>query len=429
MGNLTGIIEEKFVPVVSKFSNFRYIKALRSGFFAIMPLTIIGSIFLLIADFPLAGYADFMANIFGADWGSYIEPAYRATFDLLGVLLTGTLAYKLAESYELDSLAVMIISLVAYMIVTPKFAVAESGEILNKVIPMVWLGARGVLTGLIISITSTEVYRFVIKKKIVIRMPENVPEMVSRSFISLIPGVAVVVFSLILNGIFLSLGTSMHDFIYKIMQLPLQGLTSTVGAISVVAGLNGFLWWFGIHPTVVNSIVNPILNANSVENLELYKAGSLTFANANVGTIQMIDQFATIGGAGMTIGLVIAMLLVARSERMKMMSKIGTVPALFNINEPLIFGIPIILNPLMLIPVTLAPIAAVLVAYVSMKIQFMQPFTGVIAPWPTPAIFSGFLVSGWQGAVTQIVAIIVATLIYLPFIKALDNQYRKEEKK
>ena len=432
MDKITRIVEEKMVPKVAKFSNLRYIKALRSGFFAIMPLTIIGSIFLLIADFPLKGYPEFMASVFGQNWQAYLEPGYRATFDLMGIMLAGTLAYKLAEDYNredynLDRLSVMIIALVAYMIVTPKSITTESGEIINKTIPMVWLGARGVITAIMVSILSTEVYRIAIKKKIVIKLPGNVPEMVSTSFTALIPGILVVLVSLILNGIFLTMSTTMHDFIYEVLQVPLQGLTSSLGAIVTVAGLNGFLWWFGIHPTVVNSVVNPLLNANSIENLELFKAGQLTFENANVGTIQMIDQFATIGGAGMTLGLVLAMLIVARSERLKTMSKLGTVPALFNINEPLIFGTPIILNPLMLIPVTIAPIVSVILAYMAMKLQFMTPFTGIIAPWTTPLGISGWLVSGWQGALVQVVAVVVSTIIYLPFVKALDNQYKKDE--
>lgn len=110
--------------------------------------------------------------------------------------------------------------------------------------------------------------------------------MVSKSFTALVPGIIVVLISLILNGIFLFMGTTMHDFIYTVLQVPLQGLTSSVQAITMVAALNGLLWWFGIHPTVVNSIVNPLLNANAIENLELFKAGQLTFENANVGTLQ-----------------------------------------------------------------------------------------------------------------------------------------------
>ncbi|MDE8039146.1 PTS transporter subunit EIIC, partial [Erysipelothrix rhusiopathiae] len=258
-------------------------------------------------------------------------------------------------------------------------------------------------------------------------MPESVPSMVSQSFSALIPGIVVVIISLIFAGIAKVFAGSFPELIYQIIQIPLEGLTSSIGAITVVAGLNGFLWWFGIHPTVVNSVVNPLLNANSVKNLELFKAGNLTMATGNVGTIQMIDQFATIGGAGLTLGLVIAMLVVARSSRLKAMSKLVGVPSLFNINEPIIFGLPVVFNPLMLIPVTIAPMVSVLIAYFAMMIGFMPMFNGVIAPWPTPPIFSGFLVAGWQGAVVQIICIAVSTVIYYPFVKALDNQYLEEE--
>lgn len=427
MNFISNFIEEKMVPVVSKFASLRYMRALKSGFMVIMPLTIIASVFLLITDFPITGYPEFMAKIFGPEWDSFLSPAYRATFDMMGILLAGTIAYKLAESDEVDPLPVMIISIVAYVIVTPKFVTAESGEVINKVLPMAWLGTKGVITAIIMSITSTEIYRFIVKKNLVIKLPENVPPMVYKSFFSLVPGVIVVAFALLVNGIFLTMGKSMHEFIYDILQVPLQGLTASPIAITIVAGLNGFLWWFGIHPTVVNSIVNPLLNANSVENLELFKQGALTLENANIGTIQMIDQFATIGGAGMTIGLVLAMLVVAKSQRMKMLSKLSTVPAVFNINEPIVFGLPIIMNPLMLIPITLAPIVSVLIAYGAIVIGFMNPFNGVVAPWPTPPIFSGFLVSGWQGAVVQVVAIIAAFAIYYPFVLSLDKQYRAEE--
>ena len=427
MNGFTHFIEEKMVPAVSKVTSLRYFQALRSGFMVIMPLTIIGSIFMLVTDFPLAGYADFMAGIFGADWASYIEPAYRATFNMMGFMLVGTMAYKLAQSYEQDALSSMVLALVAFVVVTPKSVVTESGEIVNKVLSFTWLGTQGVITAILVSIVSVEIIRFCIKKNLVIKMPDSVPEMVSKSFSALIPGILIVTIMLIVNGICMMSAGSLHELIYSIIQLPLQGLTSSLFAIVLVAALNGFLWWFGIHPTVVNSIVNPLLIANADANQSLFTAGQLSLQNGNVGTIQMIDQFATIGGAGMTIGLMIAMLMVARSARLKTMSKLAAVPACFNINEPLVFGLPIVFNPLMLIPVTLAPIVSVMIAYLAMSIGFMPLFTGVMAPWATPPIFSGFLVAGWQGAVVQVIAIIASVAIYYPFVKALDHQYAKEE--
>lgn len=427
MESFTNYIETHLVPVVSKITNLRYFQALRNGFMVIMPLTIIGSIFMLITDFPLAGYPEFMASIFGADWASFIEPAYRATFNMMGFVFVGTMAYKLAESYEMDSLTCMVLALVAFIVVTPTRMTTEGGETLNKVLSMTWLGTQGVVTAIFTAIITVETIRFCIKKNLMIHMPDSVPDMVSKSFSALIPGVVLVIIMLIINGVGVVLEGSIHDLIYNIIQVPLQGLTASLFAIVIVGGLNGFLWWFGIHPTVVNSIINPFLIANADANQALSTAGQLTLESGNIGTIQMIDQFATLGGAGMTIGLIIAMLIVARSSRLKTMSKLAVVPSLFNINEPLVFGLPIVFNPLMLIPITIAPIVSVLICYASISIGFMPLFTGVIAPWSTPPLIGGFLVVGWQGAVTQVVAIAASVLVYYPFVKALDNQYRKEE--
>lgn len=427
MKNFTTWIEEKIVPVISKVTNTKYFVALRAGFMAIMPLTIIGSFFLLVTDFPLPGYPEFMANLFGENWTVYIESAYRSTFNMMGFFLAGTMAYKLAEQYELDRLSSLILSLVSYVVVVPKTITTESGEVVGRIMAFEWLGTQGVITAIFVSIISVEIIRLCFKKNLIIKMPDSVPDMVSKSFSALIPGFLVVTTMLIISGISMQFAESFPHLIYKIIQIPLEGLTSSVGAITVVAGLNGLLWWFGIHPTVVNSIINPLLNANSVKNLELFQNGQLTMETGNVGTIQMIDQFATIGGAGLTLGLVIAMIIVGRSSRLKTMTKLSVIPALFNINEPIIFGLPVIFNPLMIIPITLAPIISVLIAYVSMVIGFMPLFNGVVAPWPTPPIFSGFLVAGWQGAVVQVICIISSVIIYYPFVKALDNQYYKEE--
>ncbi|MGX6978137.1 PTS sugar transporter subunit IIC [Vagococcus elongatus] len=427
MEKLTIWVEKNLVPKVSKITELRYFQALRNGFFAIMPLTIIGSIFMLITDFPIAGYGDFMSNIFGENWVDFISPAYRATFNMMGLMFVGTMSYKLAESYDMDKLTSMVLGIVSYVIVLPKTVQTESGELVTRVLSFDWLGTQGVITAIIMSILSVEITRFCIKKNITIKMPESVPSMVSKAFSALIPGFFIALISLVINGLGTAVSGSFPQMIYSIVQAPLQGIVGAPWAIIIVSGLNGLFWWFGIHPTVINSMLYPILYANADKNQALADLGQLSFETGNFGTVQMLDQFATMGGAGSTIGLAICMILIARSSRMKAMSKISIVPAVFNINEPLIFGLPVIFNPLLLIPVTLAPIVAVLIAYLSMSIGFMPMFTGVQAPWATPFIFSGFLVSHWQGAVTQLVAVISSVLIYYPFIKLLDTQYRKEE--
>lgn len=427
MEKITNWVEKYLVPNVSKITNLRYFQALRNGFLAIMPLTIIGSIFMLITDFPIAGYTNFMSNVFGANWVDYLSPAYRATFNMMGLLFAGTMSYKLAESYKMDQLTSLILGIVSYVIVLPKTAMTDSGEVANDVLSFDWTGTQGVITAIIVSAVSVEITRFCINKNLVIKMPESVPEMVSKAFSALIPGTLVALISLLINGIGVAFYDSFPQLIYALIQGPLQGIIGAPFAIIIVVGLNGFLWWFGIHPTVVNSMLYPILYANAEKNQLLAEAGNLATDTGSFGTVQMLDQFGTMGGAGSTIGLAICMIIVSRSSRLKAMSKVAGIPALFNINEPIIFGLPVIFNPLLLIPITLAPIVTVLIAYLSMAIGFMPMFTGIQAPWATPIIFSGFIITHWQGAVTQLVAVVCSVLIYYPFVKALDNQYQKEE--
>ncbi|MFD2388280.1 PTS transporter subunit EIIC [Enterococcus rivorum] len=164
MEKLTNWVEQSLVPKVSKITNLRYFQALRNGFFAIMPLTIIGSIFMLMTDFPVAGYEEFMAGIFGPNWIGFISPAYRATFNMMGLIFAGTMSYKLAESYKMDQLTSLVLGLVAYVVVLPKTVITDSGEVVEKVLSFNWLGTQGVITAIIMSIISVEVTRFCIKE-------------------------------------------------------------------------------------------------------------------------------------------------------------------------------------------------------------------------------------------------------------------------
>ena len=425
----TKFIENKIVPSVSKVTNFKYFVALRSGFLSIMSLTLIGSIFVLILNFPIPGYADFMNRIFGEGWSSLLSQATSATYDIFGVMTAATFAFYLAREYKMNELQNMILAIVAYIVVTPKSTILKSGEVVTGVLPFAWLGTKGVITALLIGAISVEINRFCIKKHLVIKMPESVPDAVSQSFSSLIPGLLIVIACLAINGVCSIFGFSFHEMIYKLIQTPLQGITGTAGSMIILAALNGLFWWFGIHPTVINSLLYPLLNANALENYELFKAGKLTAETGHIGTTQMLDQFATMGGAGCTIGLIIAMFLVAKSQRLNATKKLSAVPSLFNINEPVIFGVPIVFNPQMLIPVVLSPMVAVILPIIAIKTGFMPIFTGVTIPWATPPIISGFLLCGWQGAIVQLVSIALIVMIYYPFVVALDKQYLAEEKK
>ena len=427
MNRMTNWVEKTLVPKVGKIAQFRYLIALRNGFFAVMPLTIIGSIFMLITNFPIPGYINFMNGIFGKNWINYLTPATLGTFNMMGLIFAGTMSYKLAETYKMDKLTAGVLGIVAYVIVLPKSITTPKHEVIDKVLSFDWTGTQGIITAILTSIMAVEIIRFCDKKNLVIKMPDSVPPMVADAFSALIPGFLIVVAALLLNALGMITAGSFPQLIYSIIQAPLQGIIGSPFAIIIVAGLNGLLWWVGIHPTVINSMLYPILYANADSNNALAKIGKLTASTGKFGTVQMLDQFATIGGAGCTIGLAISMIIVARSSRMKTLSRLAIVPSVFNINEPIIFGLPVIFNPLMLIPLVLAPIVSVLITILAMYIGFMPMFTNVQVSWATPFLFSGFLTAGWQGALVQVIDVILCVLIYYPFVKALDKRYRKEE--
>ena len=203
-----------------------------------------------------------------------------------------------------------------------------------------------------------------------------------------------------------------------------------MGGGTIIIGLQSVLFWAGIHgPNVVGGVVGPLLIANSLDNQHLLDMGMTLMNNpqAKIITCQINDVFVKSGGCGLTLGLLIAGAFTAKSNQMKSLMKMAFVPGLFNINEPIIFGLPIVFNPYLLVPFILVPLFAMFITYFSITAGFMAPFSAVQVPWTTPPIIAGFLLNGWQGAVVQIVNLAMAIAVYLPFLKAQDNALLKEE--
>ena len=177
-------------------------------------------------------------------------------------------------------------------------------------------------------------------------------------------------------------------------------------------------------------MVSPLLIANSLDNQHLIDAGMSLINNpeAKIFTCQINDVFVKSGGCGLTLGLLFAGIFTARSQQLKSLMKMAFVPGLFNINEPIIFGLPIVFNPYLLVPFVIVPLIAMFITYFAITTGFMAPFSAVQVPWTTPPVIAGFLLNGWQGAVVQIVNLAIATVIYFPFLKAQDNAFLKEER-
>ena len=218
---------------------------------------------------------------------------------------------------------------------------------------------------------------------------------------------------------------SLTELIFKVLQTPMQNLTDTwVGGILIVL-LMSVLFWAGLHgPNIIMGVMAPILTANSIANQGIVESGkALTMANgARVMTPQLIDNFVKFGGTGITLGLLIAALLAAKSKQMKEISKLSIVPGFFNINEPVIFGLPIVFNPIMLIPFILVPLIGLIITYGAITFGFLTPFNNVQVPWTTPPIISGFILGGFKGALIQVIILVLSVVIYFPFMKKQDQQ-------
>lgn len=432
MSKKMDLIEEKVMPIADKIANNRFLLAIRDGFALAMPMLIIGAMSCLIANFPIKGFTNFMARVFGQGWTTFFSRPTEVTMSLMSIFVVIGISKSLAESYKLDGISTAIISLVSFFIMTPFTTdfMAEGANAavkVDSVIPLDWIGSKGLFVGIITAILATQIVRYVVKKGWVIKMPAGVPPTVSKAFSSLIPGaIAIVLFDVIRLLFSFTSFANIHNFIYTLLQVPLTSLGATFGANMLANFFVGFFWSFGIHGAdIVQSVMNPIWIALSGENLAAFQAGT---AIPHIITQQFNQLYLWIGGSGATLALCVTMMHMCKSQQCKKLGKLAILPGLFNINEPIVFGLPIVLNPIMIIPFILTPMILCIVCYVSMAIGLVPKPNGVLIPWTTPVIIGGFLVSGIRGAILQIVELVISFFTYLPFIKIVDRQYCEQEK-
>ena len=422
---------DKFSEFMVKFGQIRSVRALRDGVVLTMPFTIGGSIFLLIANLPFPGYSEFMAGIFGAGWTDSLNAVANATFGALALVIVLGITYQAVTLEGGDENMASITALLTFLALLPPEIVAGNGQIIGGIIPRTWVGANGIITAIFVAFFVSNVFAFCDRHNLGIKMPESIPVEIARSFLALTPAVICFISAAIIYGICHHvLNSTFPELIFKLIQSPLQGLSDTLLGGVVIIGLQSVLFWAGIHgPNVVGGVVNPLLLANTWENQQLLDMGQQLLGNpaAHIMTSHIQDVFTKSGGCGFTFGFLIASYFVGKSEQLKTVSKVALIPGLFNINEPIIFGLPIVFNPYMIVPFIVAPVLAMIITYLSIAWGFMPPFSGLQVPWTTPPIIAGFLLNGWQGAVVQLINLIVATLVYLPFVKIQDRILCEEE--
>ena len=353
------------------------------------------------------------------------------TFSVLALIVVLSITYKYVENEGCDAMMAAILALSTFLILMPPTIVTKEGAVVGDIIPKAWAGSNGVITAILIAFFVSCVFCYFEKHHIGIKMPDAVPQGVARAFSALVPGMVFFTTASVLYGLCHYVGaTTLPELIFKVIQTPLQGLSDSLAGGTIIVSLQSILFWAGIHgPNVVGGVVSPLLIANSLDNQHLLDMGMSLVNNpqAKIFTCQINDVFVKSGGCGLTLGLLIAGLFTAKSDQLKSLMKMAFVPGLFNINEPIIFGLPIVFNPYLLVPFVLVPLFAMFITWFAISTGFMAPFSAVQVPWTTPPIIAGFLLDGWQGAVIQIVNLAMATVIYFPFLKAQDRAFLKEE--
>ena len=416
---------QKIIAPMMKFVNMRGIIALKDGMLAILPLTVVGSLFLIMGQLPFEGLNKSIASVFGANWTEPFMQVYSGTFAIMGLFACFSIGYSYAKNSGVEPLPAGVLSVSSFFILLKSSYIPKQGEAIGDAISKVWFGGQGIIGAIIIGLVVGSIYTFFIKRKIVIKMPEQVPQAIAKQFEAMIPAFVIFLLSMIVYILASSLtnGGTFIEMIYSAIQVPLQGLTGSLYGAIGIAFFISFLWWFGVHgQSVVNGVVTALLLSNLDANKAMLASGNLSLENgAHIVTQQFLDSFLILSGSGITFGLVVAMLFASKSKQYQALGKVAAFPAIFNVNEPVVFGFPIVMNPVMFVPFILVPVLAAVIVYGAIATGFMQPFSGVTLPWSTPAIISGFMVGGWQGVITQLVILAMSTLVYFPFFKVQDR--------
>lgn len=420
-------MNEKVIPVIMKFINLKPMLALKDGLLFSMPLMIVGSVFLLLANFPYTPVADWFA---AQGITPILNQTYGATFNIMSMVAVVGIAYQYVKREGYEPLSAGIIALACFILLQPAF-IMKDGVMMEGVIIKDWTAGKGMICAILMGLITGVIYTWFMKKKITIKMPAGVPEGVANSFVALIPAAVIITATTLVYALFdVVLSTTFVEWIYMMIQTPLQGLTDSLGGVIVMSLLIPFLWWFGVHgSTIVGGIMGPILQANTIENQAILNKGlELTVENGgHIVTQQFLDQFITVTGAGLTIGLVMYLVFFAKSAQCKGIGKLGIGPGLFNINEPVLFGTPIVLNPMMAVPFIAMPLIAGVIQYFAISTGICPLYGGVMVPWTTPPIISGFLVGGVRSMLLQIFILVLSFFVYYPFIRKVDKMAYETE--
>lgn len=452
---------EKFMEVSGRIGSQRHLGAIRDAFIAAMPITMAGSIAVLLnvflRDVPVNlgwdGFASAMAPI--VEINGYV---YGGTIAVMAMFFAFSLGSNLAESYGVNSLAGGLISFASFIAVIPQtlnfttdltgvdsttlsalsnfgLSVTSSTDAASLttsgsgVLGLSYLGATGLFSALIIGMISTMIYSFLMNKNITIKMPDTVPPAVTKAFAAIIPGTVAIYVSAIIGYLAYTVtGLPLTDLISQYIQQPLMGLSQGLGSVIFLTFLVQLFWFFGLHGhNVLAPIMDGVYGAALNENTAVYEATRDIAQLPWDWTRGSFDAYAQMGGSGATLALIIGILWMSKREDHRTIAKLSAPMGIFNINEPVIFGMPIVLNPQFAIPWLITPPILATIAYLATSWGLVPPVF-LAVPWITPPGLYAYLATGGSLAagLLSIFNIVVAFFIYLPFV-LMSNRVKAEE--
>ncbi|EKF9156342.1 PTS sugar transporter subunit IIC [Vibrio cholerae] len=418
---IIGIVEKHIAPIAAKVGNQPHVRAMRDGFIVAMPFIIVGS-FILIFAFP--PFAEDTTNVFGRVWLNFatthfdiIMMPFNMSMGIMTIFVSLGVAYSLAKAYKMDGITSAVLSLMSFLLVA---APAKEDSL-----SMAHMGGTGIFTAVMCAFFAVELYRFMKKHNITIRMPEQVPPAIARSFEVLLPVLAIFLtlypLSLFVQAEY---GMLIPDAVMAMFK-PLISASNTLPAIIGALLVCQLLWFAGIHgAAIVVGLLSPIFLTNISANIDAFVTGQPV---PNIFTQPFWDFYIFIGGSGATLALVILMSF-SRSAHLKSIGRMSAVPGFFQINEPVIFGSPMVMNPILFLPFVFAPVINATIAYFAIQLGFVG--MGVATtPWTTPAIIGASWGSGWTFTPVLLVVglLILDLLIYLPFFKMFEKQVLEQE--
>lgn len=424
-------LQNVLLSISSKVETNKYLGSIKEAFTMFVPFIIVGS-FGSMLNILVSG-ANGLAQ--WVPWLSNLSPAFTAinfvTISCMSLPIAFLIGYKLAEKENLPQLESGLIGLLSYLAVCPN-TISTVVEGLKDPVVVNGLGAgvigaQGLFVSMIMSMVAVKFFGLLTNiDAIKIKMPDSVPTGIARSFNILIP-IFIIITAFSVGGCLFNTftGNYLNVWIYNIIQLPLQALANTTGGILVLALVNQLFWFLGIHGgMVIEGVRGPLSAAGLAENISAVQAGGVA---TNILTRGFWTSFVVVGGGGITLSLLIAIFIFSKREDHKSIAKFSLIPGICGINEPVVFGLPLVLNPIFAIPFIPNSVIAAFIAVVATNIGFLT--CGVLdCPPGLPVFVTGFISYGIHGIIVQAIILIVTFIIWVPFVLMSNKQAKLEQK-